>query len=410
MVYKDTLILIVFPFIPPESKMVKWYWTPIVGVPFLLRNIINIQRCGGKQIYLYHWQELAAVKELCCLVNNDPRIQNKTKFISAPKDLVNLLQSRKKILILNASTLHNRLDILNAISLLTQDSIIDKEEEKDLVGLENLLVQLEKYDDSSDYFSDKIIVMKDQKKPLCASNESIRIKYLSGIKITKKSDFHKEHVRILQSGGLETDSMINRLFSRSVSRLITRLVIHMPITPNQVTVISFLFGLISTWFFIQGVYWMTLLGSVILVISTWIDGVDGELARLTFRESKVGAKMDITLDCLVNFMVFFSIGMGLTRASGDNLYTILGIFSVFGGIISFVFMNALISESKSPEISDSISMNKGRNIQDKIVNRDFIFILFLLALIDKTEIFMWIATIGANLFAIYSVYARYFDK
>ena len=120
--------------------------------------------------------------------------------------------------------------------------------------------------------------------------------------------------------------------------------------------------------------------------------------------------MDITLDCLVNFMVFFSIGMGLTRASGDNLYTILGIFSVFGGIISFVFMNALISESKSPEISDSISMNKGRNIQDKIVNRDFIFILFLLALIDKTEIFMWIATIGANLFAIYSVYARHFDK
>ena len=134
------------------------------------------------------------------------------------------------------------------------------------------------------------------------------------------------------------------------------------------------------------------------MFSTWIDGVDGELARLTFRESKVGAKLDITLDCLVNFIVFFSIGMGLTRSSGDNLYVILGIVAVLGSSISFVLMSSIISESKSPERSSSNSMNKRRMIEDKLANRDFIFILLLLALIDKTEIFIWLAAIGGQCF------------
>ena len=393
--------------------MAKWYWTPVAGVPHLLRNIINIQRGGGKQIYLYHGKQIAPVKELCRLVNDDPRVLNNIEPITASEDLERVLKSMKNILILNGSALHHKLEIRNAISLLTKNSAIDSEEKKEWVSVESLLSQIEKYDDSNDHWPETMIATNDDEKPVSPSNESIWIQYLSGskiTKITKENEFHKEHVRIMKSGGLETDSLINRLFSRSVSRFLTRLAIHTPVSPNQVTVFSFFLGLISTWFFFQGVYAMSLIGAVILVLSTWIDGVDGELARLTFRESKMGAKLDITLDCLVNFIVFFSIGVGLTRASGDNLYAILGIVSVLGSIISFVFMNALISESKSPERPDSISMDKRRKIQDKIANRDFIFILFLLALIDKTEIFIWLAAIGANVFALYSIYARYFAK
>jgi phosphatidylglycerophosphate synthase len=412
-VHEDTLVLIVFSFIPSESEMAKWYWTPVAGVPHLLRNIINVQRGGGKQIYLYHCKQIAPVKELCRLINDDPRVLSKTESISAPEDLERVLRSMKKILILNGSALHHKLEIRNAILLLTQFSVTDREEKKECVSIESLVSQFKMYDDFNDHWLEKMTAINEGEKSVSPSNESIRIQYLSGTKntkITREIDFHKEHVRIMKSGGLETDSMINRLFSRSVSRFLTRLAIHTPVSPNQVTLLSFILGLISTWFFSQGAYGMSLVGAIILVLSTWIDGVDGELARLTFRESKMGAKLDITLDCLVNFIVFFSIGVGLTRTTGDNLYAILGIVAVLGSIISFVFMNSLISESKSPDRPDSISMDTRRKIQDKIANRDFIFILFLLALIDKTEIFLWLAAIGANVFALYSLYARRFAK
>ena len=412
-VHKDTLVLIVFSFVPSKGEMAKWYWTRIAGVPYLLRNIINIQRGGGKKIYLYHNEQIAPVKELCRLVNDDPRVLNETECISAPVDLERVLRSMKNILILNGSVLHHRLEIQNAISLFTQYNVTDRDEKKERVSIDNLLSQFDKHEDCNDQWSEKITAISVGEKPVSPSNESIRIQYLSGSKITKittENDFHKEHMRIMKSGGLETDSMINRLSSRSVSRFLTRLAIHTPVSPNQVTLLSFFLGLISTWFFFQGVYGMSLVGAVILVISTWIDGVDGELARLTFRESKMGAKLDITLDCFVNYIVFFSIGVGLTRSSGDNLYAILGLVAVIGSIISFVFMSSLISESKSPERHDSISMDKRRMIQDKIANRDFIFILFLLALIDRTEIFIWLAAIGANAFALYSLYARRFAK
>ena len=223
-VHKDTLVLIVFSFIPSKSEMAKWYWTRIAGVPYLLRNIINIQRGGGKNIYLYHNEQIAPVKELCRLVNDDPRVLNKTECISAPVDLERVLRSMKNVLILNGSVLHHRLEIQNVISLFTQYTATDRDEKKERVSIDDLLSQFDKHEDFNDQWSEKITAISVGEKPVSPSNESIRIQYLSGSKIMKiktENDFHKEHMRIMKSGGLETDSMINRLFSRCVSILNT---------------------------------------------------------------------------------------------------------------------------------------------------------------------------------------------
>ena len=70
------------------------------------------------------------------------------------------------------------------------------------------------------------------------------------------------------------DSPITRILSRPVSRAMTRLFLATPITPNQITIFSFLLGLAAAFCFLEGSRAMSIAGGVLLVFSTWVDGVD----------------------------------------------------------------------------------------------------------------------------------------
>ena len=61
----------------------------------------------------------------------------------------------------------------------------------------------------------------------------------------------------------------------------------------------------------MGGYQLGIAGSVLLILSAWVDCVDGEVARLKFMISEWGAKLDIVSDNIVHCSVFFLIEMGL---------------------------------------------------------------------------------------------------
>ena len=45
----------VLPLSPPATdwSTIDWYWKKICGIPFLMRNIINIQRAGIDSLIIY---------------------------------------------------------------------------------------------------------------------------------------------------------------------------------------------------------------------------------------------------------------------------------------------------------------------------------------------------------------------
>ncbi len=78
------------------------------------------------------------------------------------------------------------------------------------------------------------------------------------------------------------------------------------ITPNAITVISVIVGILSAFAFFNH---KPLTGAVLLFMSGFFDLMDGVVARETDRSSKFGAVFDWLADKIVDGVILFSIGL-----------------------------------------------------------------------------------------------------
>ena len=85
---------------------------------------------------------------------------------------------------------------------------------------------------------------------------------------------------------------------RHLSYRLTPILLKTPITPNQITTISLLLGLICAVCFTQGNWIAGVIGGLLLVASYTFDNCDGEIARLKNMSSEFGAKLDDMSDFL----------------------------------------------------------------------------------------------------------------
>jgi phosphatidylglycerophosphate synthase len=58
---------------------------------------------------------------------------------------------------------------------------------------------------------------------------------------------------------------------------------------------------------------MLLLGTVLFKMGDILDGCDGEIARVKFMESRLGAWLDTTIDMVGNVLFIGALGIGLSR-------------------------------------------------------------------------------------------------
>jgi len=79
------------------------------------------------------------------------------------------------------------------------------------------------------------------------------------------------------------------------ARHVTKLCAVLGITPNQVTFASFLLVCVSFACFWQGAYWWGMLSAIGM---TFLDTVDGKLARVTLTSSKIGNVFDHGIDLI----------------------------------------------------------------------------------------------------------------
>lgn len=211
----------------------------------------------------------------------------------------------------------------------------------------------------------------------------------------------------MTGSGLSNDSLLDRLITRPGSRQFTRLFLKTSLSPNQITLISLIIGLLASIFFLDGSYVGGIAGASLLVLSAWVDCTDGEVARLKFQESEFGGLLDIISDNIVHVAVFFSIGMGLYFSTEKGIYKILGNLAVMGTLVSFALMQSAVVKSKQ-QAAEGESKAEEQDFSARLANRDFVYILFVLALMDQVALFLWMTGIGANVFAFHLLYQRYF--
>lgn len=198
--------------------------------------------------------------------------------------------------------------------------------------------------------------------------------------------------QLLQRLGRDGDSPIVRLIARRLSRAVTHKLIHTRIRPNHVTLVSGAIGICGALCLAQPRVGWQVLGSLLFLLSTVIDGCDGELARLTFQESAFGAKLDVTMDNVVHGVLFPAIALGLYREQQQTVYLILGALALGGVFFSmWVFLPHVLRPSAS--------RTQETRLHESLASRDFAYILPFLAIFQLLHWFLWATVIGSYAFA-----------
>jgi phosphatidylglycerophosphate synthase len=190
-----------------------------------------------------------------------------------------------------------------------------------------------------------------------------------------------------------TDGVMARIFDRKISWRLSYRLANTAVTPNQVTIANTAFGMFIAWMFAQPGYWLPLLASLMFVVSITLDGVDGELARLKMAETTAGARLDALTDNLVHIAIFLGISIGCYRA-GHNPAYIYTLFVLLGG-----FGLCAISVNRAMSVSAAGAEAFIRKV-DRMTGRDFAYLVFFLALINRLHYFIIGAAIGTYLFAL----------
>jgi hypothetical protein len=129
---------------------------------------------------------------------------------------------------------------------------------------------------------------------------SVRGDEIAGIRVTDEASRHKAEWALLKglpkSHQGPTDAALNWRFSLPITRQLCKTPIH----PNHITLIATAFGLAACAIALQGGYWPVAIAGVMLQLHNILDSCDGELARLRFQFTKVGAWLDNVLDEVVD--------------------------------------------------------------------------------------------------------------
>ncbi len=122
--------------------------------------------------------------------------------------------------------------------------------------------------------------------------------------------------------------VVNRFINRPAAGLFVRPLTKTKVTPNQVTVVSFLIGAAGAGFFLAGKRWGFICGGILVQLSSIADCADGMLARTKGVNSLYGAYLDIFLD-RINECFFLTAGViGWYFYTGNMATLILGLVTI----------------------------------------------------------------------------------
>jgi phosphatidylglycerophosphate synthase len=92
------------------------------------------------------------------------------------------------------------------------------------------------------------------------------------------------------------DNPVTRHVYRPLSRPLTRLLLHTPVTPNQISYAVGILGLIGCWLTALPGQSALIWGAATIFFAGVLDGCDGEIARLRLISSPYGAWLDTVVD------------------------------------------------------------------------------------------------------------------
>lgn len=152
---------------------------------------------------------------------------------------------------------------------------------------------------------------------------------------------------------------VDRYVVRPPAALLVRAVFRTSLTPNQLTVCSFLFGLAGGVVYFGGTPLHFAWAGVLVMLSTIFDCADGMLARAKNVASRFGAFMDLFLDRITDFAVLVGMSFGYYFFVHDVRYLVFGLLTIslyFLQVSLYYIVNIYKGREKHGEAAEAKSL------------------------------------------------------
>lgn len=157
-----------------------------------------------------------------------------------------------------------------------------------------------------------------------------------------------------------------------------------PLTPNQWTIFSLAPALIALYYLTQGNF---LIAGAFFIVSSFLDMVDGAVARVTGKVSKFGAYLDTMVDRYVEAIIMF----GLLFVNLPGLY-----IPIYGWIFLYLFGGMMTTYAKAAAKEKEI-IEEGKELKGGLLERAERLIILFIGIIAAAFNPIWLSYIIALL-------------
>jgi phosphatidylglycerophosphate synthase len=132
-----------------------------------------------------------------------------------------------------------------------------------------------------------------------------------------------------------TDGRLARVNRRVSIPISVALIRSIRLGPNAMSVALTGLGLYAGWLFSRGEYATGIAAALLSWVASMLDGCDGELARLQYKESAFGCWLDTIGDYIYYVALFAGITVGVARSSGSAAFIWIGAALGAGMLLTF---------------------------------------------------------------------------
>ena len=212
--------------------------------------------------------------------------------------------------------------------------------------------------------------------------------------LTTREDAARAETWLLRSLIKPHETFASRHFERRLSLAITRRLARKSVTPNAMSLAMIAAGLLAAPFFLSTSPCWQVAGALLFLAHSILDGCDGELARLKFLESRRGARLDFWGDNIVHCAVFACLAAGWSAHSAARWPLALGALVVGSTLAAAALLQP---DAAGPPVATGPA-GSPRKLVDTLSNRNFIYLILLLAVAGRAWWFLVPAAIGTPVF------------
>jgi CDP-L-myo-inositol myo-inositolphosphotransferase len=184
------------------------------------------------------------------------------------------------------------------------------------------------------------------------------------------------------------DGPVSRYLNRPISVRISRRLVDHQITPNQISLFSFLCSVLAAGLFALDAYFALLLGGLLAQFASIIDGCDGEVARLKYQSSAYGGWFDAVLDRYADAFLIFGLTWHAYVDKTDSFILLIGFMAIIGS-----FMLSYTADKHDSLMRDRIIHGKGLRM-----GRDIrIFLIFVGAVFNQAYLTLVVIAVVMNI-------------